>query len=362
MIEARLASLRLAMGATQLDALLITSRANIRYLTGFSGSSGLLVVTMAEQVLLTDFRYQSQAVTEVGDAAEIVIEPVSLWTRLGAVLPRLGKIRIAGFDPAQLHVSEHARLVDKVSTDRRIEWRTTPGLVESLRVAKSAGELRHIREAISIAEHALDQTIRQVRVGLSELEVCGLLEDLLRRAGSETHPFEAIVAAGARTALPHARSTKKLIVSGDWLLIDFGAVCQGYCCDLTRTFVVGTASAEQRTLHSVVRESNLAASGAVRAGMRGRAADALARDYIDRHGWGAEFGHSLGHGIGLEVHEAPRLARTNDAVLPLGAVVTIEPGIYCPDWGGVRIEDDVHLGPAGPEVLSRFPRELLELG
>ena len=362
MIAERLLALRASMGASGIDALLVTARANIRYLTGFSGSSALLVVTMHEQVLLTDFRYQSQAAAEVGDVAQVIIEPLSLWTRLIDVLPTLGAIRTVGFEPSQLLVSEHARLVEQLTSPaRHMEWRPVASLVESLRTTKDASELRHIREAIRMAEFALDETIRQVRPGLSELEVCGLLEGHLRRAGSEMHPFEAIVASGERSALPHARSSQRLLATGEWLLIDFGAVCHGYCSDLTRTFTVGTASADQRELHSVVRESNLTASGGVRAGMRGRDADALARDYIERHGWGAEFGHSLGHGIGLEVHEAPRLAKSTDAPLPPGAVVTIEPGIYRPGWGGVRIEDDVHLGPSGPDVLSTFPRELLEL-
>lgn len=197
---------------------------------------------------------------------------------------------------------------------------------------------------------------------MTELAVAGELERALRAAGSEGFPFETIVASGPRSALPHARASTRVIERGELLLIDFGAIHHGYCADITRTFVVGTSPSDrQREIHALVRESNGSASALVRQGMRGRDADALARDYIERAGFGEAFGHSLGHGIGLEVHEAPRLAKTAEAPLPLGAVVTIEPGVYLEGWGGVRIEDDVLLGPEGPVVLTSFPRDLVQL-
>jgi Xaa-Pro aminopeptidase len=170
------------------------------------------------------------------------------------------------------------------------------------------------------------------------------------------------VASGPRAALPHARSSTRTLEAGDFLLMDFGAEVGGYCSDVTRTVVMGRASAEQREVYETVRGANERAARGVRAGMTGRDADAIARHYIERAGFGDLFGHSLGHGIGLEVHEAPRLARTADGALPEGAVVTIEPGIYRPGWGGVRIEDDVVLGADGPHILTEFPRELMELG
>jgi Xaa-Pro aminopeptidase len=196
---------------------------------------------------------------------------------------------------------------------------------------------------------------------MSEFEVAGVLEKALRDEGSEGFPFPSIVASGDRSALPHARSSSRVLCAGDWLLLDFGAEHRGYCADITRTFVVGRASAEQRGFHAIVRQANELAIARVHAGMSGRDADAIAREYIARHGFGELFGHSLGHGLGLEVHEAPRLARTAEAALPQGAVVTIEPGIYRPGWGGVRIEDDVHLGPDGARVLTHFTHDLIEL-
>jgi Xaa-Pro aminopeptidase len=199
-------------------------------------------------------------------------------------------------------------------------------------------------------------------VGMTEMDVAGALEAELRHAGSDGFPFPSIVASGPNAALPHARPTSREIARGDFLLIDFGARVGGYCSDITRTFVVGRASAEQREVYDVVRLANDRAVRAVRPGMSGRDADGVARGYIQDRGYGELFGHSLGHGIGLEVHEAPRLAKSAEGPLVEGAVVTVEPGIYRPGWGGVRIEDDVHLEAGGAQVLTRFPRELIEIG
>ncbi len=219
-----------------------------------------------------------------------------------------------------------------------------------------------IEAANGIAARALERTVPQLRAGMTELAVAGVLEKALRDEGSEGFPFPSIVASGPRSALPHARSTSRRVASGEFLLLDFGAEIGGYCADVTRTFVVGRAEPEQREIYEIVRVANESAATQVRAGMTGRDADAIARDYIVQRGYGDLFGHSLGHGLGLEVHEAPRLAKTSDVALAEGAVVTIEPGIYRPGWGGVRIEDDVVLSAAGPRILTRFTHDLIELG
>jgi len=355
---ARLAALAEALTSAHLDALLLTSLANIRYLTGFSGTSALLVVTARDAVLVTDFRYQTQAAEQVGDLARVLIEGQSLWSGLWAQLPTMGAIEVVGFESVHLLHRDFQRLLEQGG---RWQWRPTTELVEQLRERKDEDEVEAIRAAAGIAERALERTLGQVRAGMTELEVAGVLEHALRDAGSEGFPFPSIVASGARAALPHARSSDKVVETGDFLLMDFGAEHRGYCADVTRTVVMGRASEEQRAVYEVVRGANAAASAGVRAGIRGKDADALARSYIEARGLGALFGHSLGHGLGLEVHEAPRLARTADTPLPPGAVVTIEPGVYRPGWGGVRIEDDVHLGAAGPESLTHFTRELLEI-
>lgn len=357
----RLATLRTSLAASGLDGMLVSSLPNIRYLTCFSGSNALLFVTAREAIFLTDFRYATQAPDEVGDAAHVIIEGVSLWNRLWELLPSL-EVESVAFESAHMTYAETQRLFDAAKGGGRWEWRPAVNLVEELREQKDAGEVDAIRDAVAVGEKALERMVGQVRVGQTELQIAGILECELRSAGSESHPFEVIVASGPRSALPHARASDRVIRPGEFLLVDFGAVVRGYCSDITRTFAVGSASAEMREIHDIVREANATASGGVRAGMRGRDADALARGYIQRRGWGEEFGHSLGHGIGLEVHEAPRLAKTADAPLPLGAVVTIEPGIYRPGWGGVRIEDDVLLTREGPQILTAFSRDLMVIG
>ena len=353
----RLAALRESIGAAHLDGLLLTSLPNIRYLTGFSGSSALVIVTGMRVVLLTDFRYQTQVAAEVGDFAQVVIESQSLWAALWRTLPSLAGDTF-GFESAQLVHRDYQRLLDGGA---QWQWRPVLDTVERLRERKDDGELALIRQAIATAEQALGETIPRIAVGMTELAVAGMLESALRSAGSEGFAFPTIVAAGSRAALPHARSSAREIRRNDLLLIDFGAIVDGYCSDITRTLVVGRADERQREIHGIVREANARAAAAVAPGMSGRDADAVARRYIEDCGHGTAFGHSLGHGIGLEVHEAPRLASTAEGLLHAGTVVTIEPGIYLPDWGGVRIEDDVYLDGAGSRILTTFTRELLEL-
>jgi Xaa-Pro aminopeptidase len=355
----RVAALVDGLTAAHLDGLLLTGLPNIRYLTGFSGSSALLVVTRRDVVLITDFRYQTQVADEVADLARIVIEPSSLWTGLWQQLAQLGALQVVGFETAHIIHRDFQRLLEAGS---RWQWRPTVDLVETLRERKDDTEIACIAHAADVATTALERTLPQVRAGMTELAVAGILEKELRHAGSEGFAFPSIVASGPRSALPHAHSSARTIASGEFLLMDFGAIVEGYCSDLTRTVIVGEASAEHRGIYEIVRTANERAAAGVRVGMSGRDADALARDYIERAGFGPLFGHSLGHGIGLEVHEAPRLARTADGLLAEGAVVTIEPGVYRPGWGGVRIEDDVVLGAGGPRVLTKFTRELIELG
>ena len=355
----RLAALVESLTAAHLDGVLVSSLPNIRYLTGFSGSSALLFVSPRDVVLITDFRYQTQVVDEVGDIARVSIEAQSLWVGLWHQLAHHSNLEVVGFESTHILHRDFQRLLE---AGARWQWRPTVDLVEKLRERKDANELALIEEANGIATRALDRVVTQVRAGMSELEVAGVLEKALRDEGSEGFPFPSIVASGPRSALPHAHSTERRVVSGDFLLLDFGAETKGYCSDVTRTFVVGRASGEQREVYDVVRVANENAARRVRAGMSGRDADAIAREYIEQRGYGELFGHSLGHGLGLEVHEAPRLARTADGALAEGAVVTIEPGIYRPGWGGVRIEDDVFLDASGPKILTQFTRELIELG
>ncbi len=353
-------ALRRRLAADALDGLLVTSLPNIRYLTGFSGTSALLLVTAAEMVFLSDFRYQTQAAEEIGALARIVIESGSVWERFFKLLPEIPGLGVIGFEAHVMTAQDAARLNEPA---RPWRFRPTADIVESFRAAKSPEEIESIRAAGRVATAALEDTVREVRAGRTEQEVAGTLEAALRRHGSEGYPFPTIVASGPRAALPHAHTSGRVIAPGDWLLVDFGAIVDGYCSDITRTFVVGApASARQAEVYGLVKAAQDAALTGLRAGLTGRQGDALARDIIEAAGCGDAFGHSLGHGVGLEVHEAPRLARTAEAPLPAAAVVTVEPGVYLPGWGGVRIEDDVALRQGGAELLTEFPRDLIVLG
>jgi Xaa-Pro aminopeptidase len=356
---ARRTALTEALTAQGLDALLVTGRANVRYLTGFSGSAGMVVVTSDELLLVTDFRYDEQARAEVGGAARVEVERTSVWERLFREMSRLEPLETVGFEGHSVTVREAERLV---SSGKAWRWQPAGELVEALRVRKDAGEVAAIRAAAALAAQALRSTLGQVRPGMSENDIAGLLESALRRLGSEAHPFPTIVASGPRSALPHARSSERRVAAGEWLLVDFGATVDGYASDITRTVVVGRRATDaQRALYDLVAAAQRRAREGVRAGLTGREADALARDLIAARGFGDAFGHSLGHGLGLDVHEAPRLSSTSADPLPVGAVVTIEPGVYLAGEGGVRIEDDVWLSPDGPVLLSDGATELLEL-
>ncbi len=357
--RARQEALVRALEAEALDGLVVTSHANIRYLTGFSGSAAVVAVTRADVLLVTDFRYDEQARAEAGAVARVEVDSTSVWDRFFKELATLGPLSTLGYEAHALSVHDAERFAQAGKAWR---WVATTDLVERLRAAKDASEVAAIRSAARLAGEALGQTLTQVRPGMTELAIAGVLEGALRRLGSEGHPFATIVASGPRSALPHARSSRRAVAAGEWLLLDFGAQVDGYCADITRTVVVGArATEQQRVLYGLVREAQQRARVGVRAGMSGRDADALERDPITARGFGEAFGHSLGHGLGLEVHEAPRLSKTNPDPLPLGAVVTIEPGVYLAGDGGVRIEDDVHLAPAGPELLSDGLTHLWEL-
>jgi Xaa-Pro aminopeptidase len=356
--EARQAALRERVAGQGLDGLLVQSLPNVRYLTGFTGSSALLLVRPNDTVLVSDFRYAAQAPREVGDSARVEIDQVNVWDRLRRVLGE-GPGAAFGFEAHIATVRERERLEGLTEPGR---WQPTSELVERLRTVKDADEVRAITAAASLAQAALAEVLPSVRVGETEFEVAARLEAALRRRRSEWHPFQTIVASGARAALPHARTSERTIERGDWLLLDFGAQVDGYCADLTRTVIVGARGDDrQRAVYEVVRHAQSRALEQMRAGMIGREADALAREVIAKHGFGEAFGHSLGHGLGLEVHEAPRLSTTAETALPIGSVVTVEPGIYLPGWGGVRLEDDVHLAASGPELLSDNRVELMEL-
>lgn len=363
--QARLDRLREVLADRGLDALVVSHLANVRYLTGFSGSSAVVVVAHSSISLFTDSRYDVQAEAEVAGVARVEIVSGDLW----GVGPGPGAVEKAvdstpdlcrvGFEAHDVSARVAAALGRHSA---RVEFVPTSEVVEAFRAAKDAGEVAAIGGAARLASDALDAILLIIRPGLRELDVAAALERELRVRGSEWHPFPTIVSSGPRSAMPHARTTERTIEAGDWLLLDFGAQVEGYCADMTRTLVVGRRADErQREVYDVVFEAQAQAISQIRAGMTGREADEKARSVIEAGGFGDAFRHSLGHGVGLDVHEAPRLSRTNEGPLPNGCVVTVEPGVYLPGWGGVRIEDDVYVTAEGAELLSDGRTELIEL-
>ncbi len=337
------------------DVLLVTQLANLRWLTGFSGTAAVALVSADRTTLITDFRYAIQTPLEVGDAAEVIIDRFSVWDRLKRVIAERGY--------GSIGIESHVMSVRDAERVSAMAPRVIPvaEIIETLRQVKDAGEIAAIRAATALAHDALDAVLPTIAVGERELDVAARLEHALRDRGSEWHPFQTIVASGPRSALPHARSSERRLERGDLILIDYGARVDGYCSDITRTVILGAADERQRVVYELVRDAQQRACRGARAGMTGREADALARDVIDGRGYGDAFGHSLGHGLGLEVHESPRLAATAEAVLPVGAVVTVEPGIYLAGWGGVRLEDDILLGAEQPVLLSDGRTDLIIL-
>lgn len=371
--QARLDRLREALADRGLDALVVSHPANVRYLTGFTGSSAVVVVAHSAVSLFTDSRYDVQAEAEVAGVARVEIVSGDLWgagpgagVGAGVGAGAVGKAVDAAPDLCRVGFEAHdvsARAAAALGRhSARVEFVPTSEVVEAFRASKDAGEVAAIGAAARVASDALDAILPIIRPGLRELDVAAALERELRVRGSEWHPFPTIAASGPRSAMPHAGTTERTIEAGDWLLLDFGAQVEGYCADVTRTFVVGRRADErQREVYEAVREAQARAISQIRAGMTGREADGKARSVIEAGGFGDAFRHSLGHGVGLEVHEAPRVSRTNEDPLPDGCVVTVEPGVYLPGWGGVRIEDDVHVTAEGAELLSDGRTELIEL-
>jgi Xaa-Pro aminopeptidase len=343
-----------------LDAMLVLSPVNRRYLSGFTGSAGVLLVTREEAVFLTDFRYTQQAVAQCKHC-RIVEYPngANPNTALFAELQAKGAKRL-GFESDFVTYAQHQSFQAAFTG---LELIPSAGLVDELRLHKDASELAILRQAAQVADDAFAHILTFLKPGLTERAVALELETFMRKAGADSSAFDIIVASGHRSALPHGRASDKVIEKGDFVKMDFGAYYQGYNSDLTRTVVLGEPSEKQREIYETVLEAQLHAVANIKAGMTGREADALARDIIAAKGYGDNFGHSLGHGLGMLVHEQPSLSQLRgDHVLEPGMVVTVEPGIYLPEWGGVRIEDDIVITDNGNEVLTKSTKQLLILG
>ncbi|HEV7937436.1 MAG TPA: Xaa-Pro peptidase family protein [Solirubrobacteraceae bacterium] len=362
---ARLARLASALREQGVDRLLVSAPVNVRYLCGYTGSNGLLLVDSGERTehrFFTDFRYVTQAAEQLPGEIEREIAPGELLEVAARALGEGGATgtQTLGFDDASLTVKQHARLRELLAAG----WELVPcsGIVERLREVKDEQEIERIRAASKLADQALSETLEAGLLGRTEREVAIDLELRMRRLGAQAPSFPSIVASGEHGALPHAEPRDVEIAAGVLVTIDWGAYLDGYCSDCTRTYATGKLSADAVEVYETVLSAQEAGLQAVRAGISGREVDEIARTIIDSAGHSEHFGHGLGHGVGMEIHEAPRLSRTaSEEPLRAGNIVTVEPGVYVPGSLGVRIEDLVLIGEAGSERLTSLPKQLITL-
>jgi Xaa-Pro aminopeptidase len=352
---AKLEKLRNSFAEKGIDGFLITSPYNRRYISNFTGSSGVVLISAEKALFITDFRYIEQAKKQC-EGFEIIKFSDSIPVEVAQLAKNLG-IKKLGFEEDDLTYSSYTVY------DKEVEAELVPisGVIEKLRLIKTDAEIKILKEAADIADAAFKHILDFIAPGKTELEVSNELEFFMRKAGAASSSFDTIVASGYRSALPHGVASDKVIEAGDFVTLDYGAYYKGYVSDITRTVAVGNPNGKLKEIYEIVLEAQLRGMAGIKPGLTGKQADALTRDYITEKGYGEYFGHSTGHGIGLEVHEGPALSYRSDLVLEPGMVVTCEPGIYIPGLGGVRIEDDLLLTKDHNETLTHSTKELIIL-
>ena len=340
-----------------LDGFAVTHPANLRYLCGYTGSNGLLLFLAGRRVFFTDGRYTQQAREEV-QGARLVIAKGPLLNDAAKLIGKL-KSAVIGFEADYTTVAAAEQMRKLVH--RKVEWKSTTGLIMRQRMIKDAEEVRFITDAVRLGAVVYKEALKALRPGVRESEVAGRLEYAARRAGADGMSFETIVAAGKRAALPHGRASGQPIPQRGFVVVDSGVILRGYCSDMTRTVHVGRATREERRWYEAVLEAQLAGLAAVAPGKTAAQVDQAARQVLRNAGLDSYFTHSTGHGVGLEIHEPPRLAKLQEERLEPGMVVTVEPGIYVPGKGGIRIEDMVVVTGSGSQVLTPVTKELIEI-
>ncbi len=350
----RIAALR-ELFSENYQGLLITDLKNIRYLCGYSGSCGTLLITRKEAIFFTDFRYQEQSAAEIGDVAEIVIFKNN---QIELLKDRIKKARIKALG---VEKSLNIRQFLMFSEEFKKDLYPTESLVEQLRQIKDADEVKSLQKAFAIADQAFAELTRVIKPGMTENEVAAHLEFFMKMAGSEAPSFDTIIASGPNSSCPHHQPVSRKLKKGEMVKIDFGAVVDGYHSDMTRTVFLGKATAKFKEVYGIVLEAQKKAIKAIKVGAICKDVDAIARKVIADAGYGENFGHGLGHSLGLNVHEAPSLSpKCEDSIRP-GVTFTVEPGIYLPGWGGVRIEDVFLVKEKGLKQLTNTPNDLLEI-
>ncbi|MFD1204420.1 M24 family metallopeptidase [Sporosarcina contaminans] len=351
----KLTKLREALKELGLDALLVTNPYNRRYITGFTGSSGVAIISENDAVFITDFRYTEQAADQV-KGFKIVQHEKTIIEEVAKQVEAM-KISTLGFEKDHVSYGLYEMYKEKVSA----ELKAVAGIIEKIRLIKTPEEIEVLKHAAKIADDAFTHICTFIKPGVTELEVSNELEMYMRKLGATSSSFDIIVASGERGALPHGVASDKVIQSGELVTLDYGALYNGYISDITRTVAVGEPSEKLKEIYEVTRAAQQLALEQIKPGMTGIEADAIARDYIKSKGYDEAFGHSTGHGIGLEVHEGPALSFRSETVLEPNMAVTVEPGIYLPGIGGVRIEDDILITEDGNARLTHSPKELIIL-
>jgi Xaa-Pro aminopeptidase len=352
----RISRLREFIAQTQGKALLVTHPVNRRYLSGFTGSSGVVLITADKAALITDFRYREQAPLQA-QGFQIVEHGADVHVTVSELL-RQWNVDVLLFEERDVTFAAHTAMTKALTP---VQLMPSEGIVEKLRMVKDENELAIMQEAADLADRAFDHILGFLKPGVTEKSIALELEIFMRSQGAASSSFDTIVASGERSALPHGIASDRIIKRDEFVKLDFGAYYKGYCSDITRTVVVGKPSDKHREIYDIVREAQQYALDHLVPGMTGKEGDALTRDIIARYGYGEYFGHGTGHGLGMEIHEAPRLSLTGDVVLAPGMTVTVEPGIYLPGFGGVRIEDDVVITDKGIRILTNSPKQLIVL-
>lgn len=340
------------------EAVLLTSVYNRRYITGFTGSSAYIYISKDRQVLLTDFRYIIQATAQCPDFEIVDYKKLGLIETLETYLKE-DSIKAIGFEGNQITYGEQQLFSSRLPG---YEWKSIGNIVEEIRMIKSAEEMVYLRKASKIGDEAFTHMLNFIKVGMTEKEIALELEFTMRKLGASGNSFDPIIASGLNGALPHARPTDKKIQRGELLTMDFGCVYEGYCSDMTRTIAIGEINEKQREIYDIVLKAHLESLAALKPGMTGKELDSIARDIIKDAGYGDYFGHSLGHSVGLEVHEMPMLSQLGMTAFQEGMLATIEPGIYIEGIGGVRIEDLAVVTANGAESLVTSEKKLITIG
>jgi Xaa-Pro aminopeptidase len=349
---AQLQKLRQKLEEQGIDALLVSQTENRKYLSGFTGSAGWLLISKSNAYLAVDFRYVEQA-KEESPGFEILHIKGDLANWLTELVSEAG-FKNLGFESHDVSYAIYRQLADKLNANhQQIKLVPTDNIVESVRAVKSAEELEYVTKAVELADSAIEYIRQVIKPGITEKQIAWEIEKWLRGNGSDSIPFDIIVASGTNSALPHAKPSERAVNAGEPIMIDMGARVKGYGSDLSRTFCIGEGTAAFAKVYDIVLGSQLTALATIKSGMNGEQADQLSRVIIEQAGYGAAFGHGLGHGVGLATHESPRVGPRSLDELADGMVFTIEPGIYMPGWGGVRIEDTVMLKNGKIEILTR---------